>query len=98
MANGKGECTMNDKSVGVGTEQFRAQMLEKDEAIERLQRDLNVQKQATEQYRNSSERWQNEYAQTARELTKVRAQRNIAWSAVGLTALIAGFSGKRLRF
>lgn len=88
---------MNDKSGGVETERQRTQTLEKDQAIERLQRELNVQKQATEQYRTSSEHWQGEHAQITRKLVEIRAQRNIAWSVVGLTALVAGLSGKRFR-
>lgn len=88
---------MNDKSGGVEAERLRAQILEKDQAIERLQRELNAQKQATEQYRTSSEYWQGEHAQITRKLVESRAQRNIAWGVAGLTALVAGFSGKRFR-
>jgi predicted nucleic acid-binding Zn-ribbon protein len=88
---------MNDKSGGVETERLRAQLLEKGQAIERLQSELSAQKQATEQYRTSSEHWQREHSQITRKLGEIRAQRNIAWSVVGLTALVAGFSGKRFR-
>lgn len=89
---------MNDKSGGNEAERQRAQLPENDQAIEGLQRDLNAQKLATEKYRASSEHWQNEHAQVTRKLIEMRSQRNLAWGVAGLTALVVGFSGKRLRF
>lgn len=88
---------MNDKSGGVEAKRLRAQHLEKDQAIEGLQRDLNAQKLVTEQYRASSEYWQNEHAQVTRKLLETRSQRNLAWGIAGLTALVVGVSGKRFR-
>lgn len=89
---------MSDKPGEVETERLRAQLLQKDQAIEQLQREFNAQKQATDQFRASSERWQSEHTRVTRELNEIRAQRNFAWGAVGLAALLAGFSGgKRIR-
>jgi predicted nucleic acid-binding Zn-ribbon protein len=89
---------MNDKPGGTEVERLRAQILERDQTVERLQRDLNAQRLAIEEHRTASVRWQNAHTQIARELSKARAQRNLAWSAAGVAALIAGFAGKRLRF